>query len=361
MPTVTLARDLRTSLRTLGLSQTEAAKLLSVTARTVRRWVENPDELQGPAARALEAWLALERRGLPWRPDEASVEAGDEDQIVRMRAHAVELYGLLERVRLRGGPALPWQIDLTAGTATLETVRVSFYKLANGGFSPQAYRLTGSAQSPSDENRMTHMMLEDAVAAFAHALGLSRPDRFEFETTLQGDSILLWDIQRMPTVVLKMSCAIVRRELIGQAAVTDEQCRFLVHCNREQFAELAADLYRAGRYDTRADGIQVIEPRGEDLATIAGRFSTSVLSVVPFFVAMNSPRTERAADYTIVALAGGEFAVRAQSTRAEARNPGRLKIGSLLAFKSRSELQDYVAAAESAGFTVAGLDSLQRR
>lgn len=191
---------------------------------------------------------------------------------------------------------------------------------------------------------MTRLLEEPGIGELTGGMAHTDAYRFEFEATLQGGSILLWDIQRMPTVVLKMSCAIVRRGLIGQAAVTDEQCRFLVRCNRELFAELAADLYRASRYATRADGILVIEPRGEDLARVAGRFSTSALSVVPFFVAMNSPRTERAADYTIVALAGGAFAVRAQSTRAEARNPGRLKIGGLLAFKSRGELLDYVTA-----------------
>ena len=41
--------ELHAILAGLGLSQAEAARLLSVDARTVRRWVENPICMPGPA------------------------------------------------------------------------------------------------------------------------------------------------------------------------------------------------------------------------------------------------------------------------------------------------------------------------
>src|ERR1700722_7999386 len=41
----------------LHLTQAEAAHLLSVNARTVRRWIENPAEMPGPAEQTLRAWL----------------------------------------------------------------------------------------------------------------------------------------------------------------------------------------------------------------------------------------------------------------------------------------------------------------
>ena len=52
------SEEIRRILGHLGLTQIEAAQLLGVTPRTVRRWLEG-DELPGPAEQALRAWLRL--------------------------------------------------------------------------------------------------------------------------------------------------------------------------------------------------------------------------------------------------------------------------------------------------------------
>src|ERR1700729_4593161 len=91
--------EFRSCLGQLGLTQTEAAALLSVAPRTVRRWAEDGAEISGPAEHVLRAWTGLRRRGLPWHPEDT-----DADQIARHREHAIELYQLLMRVEQRGGP-----------------------------------------------------------------------------------------------------------------------------------------------------------------------------------------------------------------------------------------------------------------
>lgn len=125
-------------LHTLSLNQTEAAQLLSVSPRTVRRWLEG-EEVTGPAEHALRAWIRLQQRNLPWRPDSVSIVEDDQQQIAAQRAHAIGMSDLLARVEARGGPRLPWHIDLDHCRAVLGKMEVGFYKLANGGFSLSTY------------------------------------------------------------------------------------------------------------------------------------------------------------------------------------------------------------------------------
>ncbi len=80
--------ELQLTLARLELSPAEAAQLLGITARTVRRWLDG-EEVAGPAEQALRAWIRLHDRSLPWRPDEESVIGDDQDQIARHRAHAI--------------------------------------------------------------------------------------------------------------------------------------------------------------------------------------------------------------------------------------------------------------------------------
>lgn len=161
-------------LNQLDLSQTEAARLLSVNVRTVRRWVENPSEMPGPAEQALRAWLRLHRLGLAWRPDglplgEDEVEEMAE-QIALYRQHAIDLDALLRRVEERGGPAAPWHVDLKAHLATLGPMEVGFYPLANGGFSPSTYRRSDVGPDLGRDAQL----LEDAYACIARALASQR-------------------------------------------------------------------------------------------------------------------------------------------------------------------------------------------
>ena len=81
------------------------------------------------------------------------------EQIALYRNHTIELDQIIQNVKKRGGASLPWQIDLQKGTAKLETIEVSFYKLHNGGFSLASYRRTD--QLP-DLVRDKHL-LEEAI------------------------------------------------------------------------------------------------------------------------------------------------------------------------------------------------------
>ncbi|HEV2954717.1 MAG TPA: hypothetical protein VGX95_01245 [Xanthobacteraceae bacterium] len=131
-------QDLSNHLSQLGITQTEAARLLSVNARTMRRWLEG-EEVPGPAEQAIRAWLRLHRRNLPWRPDSIAIVEDDQDQIAAHRAHAIQLDAILARVEARGGARLPWQVDRVGRRAVLGPMEVSFYTLANGSFSLASY------------------------------------------------------------------------------------------------------------------------------------------------------------------------------------------------------------------------------
>jgi hypothetical protein len=157
-------------LNQLDLTQAEVARLLSVNVRTVRRWVETPDELPGPAEQAIRAWLRLHRLGLAWHPDGLPLGEDEPDEIARQialyRQHAIDLDAMLRRVEARGGPAAPWQVDLKTHVATLGPMELRFYPLPNGGFSPSTYR---RSDANPDLDRDGHL-LEDAYACIAQAL-----------------------------------------------------------------------------------------------------------------------------------------------------------------------------------------------
>jgi hypothetical protein len=162
-------------LRELGLSQVDAARLLSVDPRTMRRWVAKPEDMPGPAEHALRAWQRLHRLGLAWSPDGAIGEGDPNEiaeQIARYRDHAISLDEVIRSVRARGGPAAPWNVDLTKKQATLGPMKVSFYRLANGGFSPANY---SRSDEPPDVKR-DWTLLEDAFACIATAIAEAGPD-----------------------------------------------------------------------------------------------------------------------------------------------------------------------------------------
>jgi transcriptional regulator with XRE-family HTH domain len=161
---MTLA-ELRLILTRLELTQSEAAQLLGVTPRTVRRWLDGED-LPGPAEQALRAWIRLHERNLPWRPDAESIVDDDQDQIARHRAHAIRLDEILARVETRGGPRVPWSVDRDRQVATLGPLEVSYYKLASGSFSLANYRRKDG--DPDVERDWE--AIEDAAACIAQAM-----------------------------------------------------------------------------------------------------------------------------------------------------------------------------------------------
>lgn len=160
--------EVRAHLDALALTPTDAARLLGVGLRSMRRWTQPGSELPsqgagagvaaaaarpgpqaafdpegagaadstqethgpndtntsvarsaklipGPAAQALRAWLKLHRLGAHWRPD--GVDLVDVDPLAA-----------LERVRARGGlhSASHWDVDLRRGCASMGCHRVSF-------------------------------------------------------------------------------------------------------------------------------------------------------------------------------------------------------------------------------------------
>lgn len=159
--------DLTETLNSLGLSQVAAARLLSVDPRTVRRWVENPTEISGPAEQALRAWHRLHEYGLPWSPDGVDLIESDPEQVARHRLHTLELDELLAKVKKRGGPAAPWVVDLDKCKATLGALEVTFYRLPSGGFSPQSYKRRDDIK-PNVERDWS--LIEDAFACIAKAI-----------------------------------------------------------------------------------------------------------------------------------------------------------------------------------------------
>lgn len=166
--------ELRAALSELNLSQAEAARLLSVNQRTMRRWLEDGEGVSGPVEMALRAWLRLNRVGLAWRPDGLSL--GEDhakeiaEQIAKFREHAIQLDALLRKVKKRGGPAAPWKVDIEKCVARLGSMSVSFYKLANGSFSPSCY----SRLDRQPDLELDAPLLEDAYACIAQAIAAER-------------------------------------------------------------------------------------------------------------------------------------------------------------------------------------------
>jgi transcriptional regulator with XRE-family HTH domain len=160
------AIQVRQALAGLGLTQQEAATLLGVSPRSVRRWLEG-EAIAGPAEAALRAWQQLEARGLAWRPDSVTLFEENQQRIAVYRQEAMHLDALLERVAARGGPRLPWKVDLSECHATMEWASLSFYKLQHGGFSPSVYRRSDQ-QSPPDVER-DRELIEDALYCIAAA------------------------------------------------------------------------------------------------------------------------------------------------------------------------------------------------
>lgn len=158
--------ELTQALSDLHLSQAEVALLLGVSTRTVRRWFEG-EEVPGPAQAAIRAWLSLNKRKLAWKPDSVTVFENDQDQIARLRDHAIRVEALLAKVDKRGGPKTHWTVDLPEHKATLGPIEVGFYLLQNAGFSLSTY--TRRDKTPDLDGDWP--LVEDAAACIATALG----------------------------------------------------------------------------------------------------------------------------------------------------------------------------------------------
>lgn len=229
--------ELRESLSGLGLTQAELAQLLDTNPRTLRRWESGVTPIPSAVAQTLQAWGRLQKAGLAWRPEDAALDAGEDDVIAEHRFHTMKLDALLERVRARGGPAAPWDVDLQRQRATLGGLQLSFYLLTNGGFAPQSYRRRDGV--PPDPVRDTPL-LEDGYACIARALERQgRPPRPALRLgpagLVNGTLLVMWEQKPFPTVVVIIPID-VARAVLGQSATPGELVEF---CNRNQ-SRLAA-------------------------------------------------------------------------------------------------------------------------
>ena len=157
----------------LGLKQGDAAILLRVTPRAVRKWQVGEQRVPGTVAELVRVWRQLHAAKIPWGADLELIWYGDDDQIRRHQDHDKALGALLERVKARGGQAAPWRINLREHSAVLGKMTVRFYKLASGSFSLANYR---RGDMPPDLRR-DQPLIEDAVAAFAAAVGKAKAER----------------------------------------------------------------------------------------------------------------------------------------------------------------------------------------
>jgi hypothetical protein len=190
------AQELTDHCSTLQISHAEAAQLLDVSPRTLRRWLEG-EEVPGPAEAALRAWRKLAERHLPWKPDSASIFEDDQDQIQRQSRHTQEMAALLERVEARGGAANPWTVDISKCSATFGPFEVGFYRLQSESFSVSTYR---RKDVPPDLSR-DMMFIEDAAYCIAKAFGKARISsaalRALADYTRQHSSIFVVDGPRL--------------------------------------------------------------------------------------------------------------------------------------------------------------------
>jgi hypothetical protein len=155
----------------LHLTPKEAARLLSVDAKTVSRWLNAETAIPGPAEQAVRAWVRFQNMGLPWRPDGLPIDLMTEDQIATqirlMREQVLRLDEIIQRVQNRGGPAAPWRVDLERHEAELAGVMfIYFYPLTNGGFSPSQYRRIDKSADPERD----WPLIEDAIACIAESI-----------------------------------------------------------------------------------------------------------------------------------------------------------------------------------------------
>jgi hypothetical protein len=160
-------------LEALGLKQSDAAALLRVTPRAVRRWQGGEQAVPANIVELLDVWRQLHDRNIPWGAAMEAIWFGDDDQIRRHQDHDKALAAVLRRVEARGGPAAPWRVNLKERRATLGRMDVGFYKLESGGFSLANYR-RGDRDQDGERDRT---LIEDAVAAFAAAVSQARAER----------------------------------------------------------------------------------------------------------------------------------------------------------------------------------------
>jgi hypothetical protein len=249
--------DVRHHLQLLNLSPAEAADLLGVGLRTVRRWTA-PDQqgeaepIPGAAEAALRAWLKLHRLGLSWRPDASALAPAAVAVADAHEANARALHDVVERVRARRGPATQWDVDLERCRATLGKMTVSFYRLKGGGFSPQSFRRSDGAAIDLERDQA---LLEDAYFCIAKKLALEGDEPVvhfalnEPDASLAwADVIEMWDTSLSPAIVVTIQCGGLRAAFDLDGADVDALVR-VVRAHKTDITEMAESRFVRGYFD----------------------------------------------------------------------------------------------------------------
>jgi hypothetical protein len=240
--------ELTETLAVLGLDQDEAAQLLGVSTRTLRRWIEG-EEISGPAKAALRAWRQLHARHLAWKPDAIAIFEDDRAQIEQARRHAQEMAGIIDLVEARGGPRNPWSVNLEKCVATFGPFEVGFYKLQNGGFSFSSYRRKDS----SPDLKRDKPFLEDAAYSIGKAFSKARESQLALSAVAQyvreHSTLFVVDGPRI------LSQAESKRRQRDIEAVADKLDALAVAAgkagaNYVQFEELLHQLHALGFFPT---------------------------------------------------------------------------------------------------------------
>jgi Homeodomain-like domain len=233
-------------LNALKVSRTEIARLLGVSTRTVARWYEG-EEIPGPAQAAIRAWRSLDDRHLAWKPDSISVLENDEDQIKRQRDYAIRLSEMLKQVERRGGPQHLWKVDFDHSVATFGSSEVTFYKLANGGFSIGSY--WRSDRHPDLSIDM--LLIEDAAFCIAQEfakLGAQEAALTDIAEYVRSHASIF--VQDGPEMMTRKQAAERQRLIEGLA----DRLTALARASREGMASYAQyegiqdELHAAGFY-----------------------------------------------------------------------------------------------------------------
>ena len=77
--------NLKIAMKILGVTRKDLAGFLSVTERTINRWIKFPDSITGPSEKAILAWLQLNDLSLNWRPDSMELCIEDDGTIVECK------------------------------------------------------------------------------------------------------------------------------------------------------------------------------------------------------------------------------------------------------------------------------------
>lgn len=295
--------EVRAHLEALALTPGEAASLLGVGLRTMRRWTQPhrlerklldhrsgkpPGDMPGqgaptpegkgaaldgiaaPAEQALRAWLKLHRIGEHWRPNGLALQH-------------VDVAAAMDRVRGRSGPATHWQVDLAhcvARKTGRDRVQVSFIRHAHDRFTLQSFwsAQDGDARQACQSAGFGETLLElvdDACAGVARRLAgeteLRWPRLVLGAAGLVPGAVEMRDVSWRSVMKIRLPLAALRTAWTGDLG--DGEALTLVTRHQVLLAELASEIHARREPTLLADGTRMLEIHAGDLALMRGRLT----------------------------------------------------------------------------------------